>query len=126
MTFAVRELLLVAIHGEGNRATVIKAGEEERALKIRGIAQTPSREIPPEFLLKADPPPDVMLVCRDPSSPDEPCAQFVLRTWEEVDAFKAAYGGQFWDEEKKQFVFSRIDPAQGRHMPFGTVKVTFE
>jgi hypothetical protein len=126
MGFSSRDLLLLAVHGEGDRAKLNEMADVERRLKLQGMSQTAGRDIPADMLLPADVNPEVTIILRDRSDPDQPCIQYVLRTWDEVEGFKAANGGQHWDEQKKQFVFSKVDADQGRHMPFGTVKVTFE
>jgi hypothetical protein len=126
MAFSTRTLAILIVHGEGNREKVKETADAERRLKIHGITQTAGREIPEDLLKPVDPPPNVILVLRDMGSPDEPCVEYALRTWDEVEAFKTANGGEHWDGPRKQFIFSKFDPESGRNVPFGTVAVNFE
>lgn len=130
MPFSTKDLLVVAVQGEGDRDKAREVAEEDRLIKLNGLTQRipgrPARDIPADVMAPADPDPDVTLILRDPLAPDQPCVQLMLRSWEEVDGFKASQNGQHWDDVRKQFIFAKFDPSQGRLVPFGTVKVSFE
>jgi hypothetical protein len=84
-----RTLQVVAIHGEGDRATV-------NALQLHRNKINGSQDIPDE-------PPDVIVILRDPHHNWR--IEWPVETWQEVEKWKKLAG---WDQTKRHWATGAV------------------
>ena len=97
-----KEMIVVAVHGEGDRATVNALQKHRNAVTAATYAKA-QLPIPPALLVEPDEPPEVMVVLHDPGHSSRR-VQLPLDTWDEVEELKRLVG---WDADKRHWQFGR-------------------
>jgi hypothetical protein len=93
-----QKFIVIAIHGEGDRATVNALQEHRNAVEVHRLQQASVREIPAMLTRAPDEPPDVIVILRDLHHDFR--IEWPVRSWAEVERWKDLAG---YDEKTRHW-----------------------
>jgi len=96
-----KEFFVLLVHGEGDRDHVNHLARHRRNFELSNFARlNPGQPLPARLTAEPDEHPDVTVLLQDPDLPSGRPTEWTVRTWDEIEAWKALIG---WDPEKRHW-----------------------
>jgi len=102
-----REFTVIAIHGEGDQATVNTLQKHRNTEELIRLQRSGAENIPPHLSESPDEPPDIIIVMRDIHGGNR--MEIPVNTWDEVREWKKLAG---WNQATRQWPAGAIIKVQ--------------
>jgi len=98
-----RAFTVLLIHGEGDRDHLNTLARHRKNIELSNYTRAnPGQALPERLTAAPDEQPDVLVLLSDPQQPGGRAIEWPVRTWDEVEAWKALAG---WDPAKRHWQF---------------------